>query len=315
MTNINNIKILHYLDRITDSHLPITADIFLTNICNNNCKYCTYKRHLGDIKEQDYMSFENFTKYVTILVNNGIKGIILTGGGEPTLNPDFDKITTWLEENNISYGINTNLNILKYCSPKYLKISLDGYDEKSYYEIRGTHSYNKVIKNIKDFIEYKNKKAKDTKVGIQILVKNASEILNFYEAHKHLDVNYFNFRPNEDKNFHYPKDELELILQNLNYLKQNDPRVIINYKWDYLDDNCSQCLAHWSQIALDTAGNVLFCCHKPEEIVGHIEDTDIFYKHYNATLNKNTCDIPCRLTGPNNVLLNIQQLKSDVEFI
>ena len=93
------------------------------------------------IEQKDYMSFEKFQIYTNILLKNGIKGIILTGGGEPTLNPDFDKITKWLEENHIPYGINTNFNIFKACKPKYLKISLDAYDEESYFKIRGVHTY------------------------------------------------------------------------------------------------------------------------------------------------------------------------------
>lgn len=315
MTNINSAKILHYMDRIVGSHQPITADIFLTNVCNNNCAYCTFKRHIGDIEQKDYMSFEKFQTYVNILLKNGIKGIILTGGGEPTLNPDFDKIIKWLEENNIPYGINTNFNIFKVCNPKYLKISLDAYDEESYFKIRGVHTYSQVINNIQNFLTWKKDNAKDTKVGIQILIKKSSDILKFYNAHSHLQVDYFNFRPNEDKNFIYSKDELKAIFKTLQALKERDSRVIINYKWEYLSDKFSQCLAHWSQIALDSNGNVLFCCHKPEEIIGHIEDPDILIKHHEAKLNFSSCDIPCRLTGPNNVLLNIQNLKEDIEFI
>lgn len=267
------------------------------------------------IEQKDYMSFEKFQIYTNILLKNGIKGIILTGGGEPTLNPDFDKITKWLEENHIPYGINTNFNIFKACKPKYLKISLDAYDEESYFKIRGVHTYQQVINNIQYFLTWKENNSKDTKVGIQILVKKSSDILKFYNAHKNLQVDYFNFRPNEDKNFIYSKDELEVIFKTLQALKEKDDRVIINYKWDYLSDKVSQCLAHWSQIALDSNGNVLFCCHKPEEIIGHIEDSDILIKHHQAKLNFSSCDVPCRLTGPNNVLLNIKNLKEDIEFI
>ena len=303
------------MDRIIGKHQPITADIFLTTICNNACPYCTYKRHNGEISNKDYMSFENFVKYSQIIINEGVKGIILTGGGEPTLNPDFDKITNWLEKNNIPYGINTNFNIIKYFKPTYLKVSLDGFNEESYYQMRGVYTYKKVIQNIEEYSKWKKINSPNTKLGIQHLVKNPSEILNFYEAHKHLDIDYFNFRPNEDKNINYTPEEYELILQNLNYLKKIDNRVVINYKWMYLNDNKTQCLTHWSQIALNVNGDVLFCCHKPKEIIGHITDNDIMDKHFSAKVNKNTCDIPCRLSGPNNTMYNINNLHSDLEFI
>ena len=34
-------------------------------------------------------------------------------------------------------------------------------------------------------------------------------------------------------------------------------------------------------------------------------DKDILEKHKNAKYNFNTCDIPCRLTGPNQTFLDL----------
>ena len=93
------------------SHKPITADIFLNSACNNKCPYCTYARYKQ--RSSTYMTFEAFKDNITILLANGVKGVILTGGGEPTINPDFDKITEFLEAESIPYGINTNFNVFK----------------------------------------------------------------------------------------------------------------------------------------------------------------------------------------------------------
>ena len=75
--------------------LPITADIFLTNFCNNHCNYCTYGRWDKLSRKPRYMTYDKFIEYVQILLQFNVKSIILTGGGEPTLNPDFEKITTY----------------------------------------------------------------------------------------------------------------------------------------------------------------------------------------------------------------------------
>ena len=42
--NITGEKMLSHIDRIAGEKKPITADIFLTNYCNNRCPYCTYGR-------------------------------------------------------------------------------------------------------------------------------------------------------------------------------------------------------------------------------------------------------------------------------
>ena len=61
----------------------------------------------------------------------GVQGFILTGGGEPTINPDFEKIAGWLTENDFQWGINTNFNKLVKVKPNYLKVSLDAYSMKA----------------------------------------------------------------------------------------------------------------------------------------------------------------------------------------
>ena len=129
------------------------------------------------------MSYNDFVKYATRLLELGVKGVILTGGGEPTINPDFDKITNWLESNDIRYGINTNFNVFRDPSPVYLKVSLDGYDEESYKRRRGVHAYSRVIENIKKYRS--DGRHKNTSLGVQIVVNELAEIEMFYDGVKY----------------------------------------------------------------------------------------------------------------------------------
>ena len=70
------------------------------------------------------MNIDDFKKYCNKLLDLGVKGFILSGGGEPTISKDFDLITDYLEENNLHYGINTNFNRLVFIKPDYLKEKL-----------------------------------------------------------------------------------------------------------------------------------------------------------------------------------------------
>ena len=97
--NITGEKMLSHIDRIAGEKKPITADIFLTNYCNNRCPYCTYGRWELNTGAQA-MRYEDFITYAKRLAVMGVQGFILTGGGEPTINPDFEKIAGWLTENN-----------------------------------------------------------------------------------------------------------------------------------------------------------------------------------------------------------------------
>lgn len=314
---ISNNKILYSIENVI-SRKPITADIFLNSACNNKCPYCTYARYKQ--RGSSYMTFEAFKDNITILLANGVKGVILTGGGEPTISPDFDKITAYLEAESIPYGINTNFNVFKAIKPNYLKISLDGYDRESYQKARGVDKYDTVISNIKEYLIYKHSSKLKTSVGIQTVATNIEDVVRFYEAHKGLDVDYFNIRPMESTCGEYYQDirnemERTIILDYLKEINKQDSRVCINYKWHEVRTQFDKCYANFSQIAINENSEVMYCCHKPYEIIGKLTDVDIWEKRERFQTNMQMCDVPCRLTAPNNFIQSLQDIPHDAAFI
>ena len=316
-SNIASGKILSHIDRIMHNHAPITADVFLDNYCNNNCPYCTYKRWHFDASAR-YMSFEDFKTYAKRMIELGVLGIILTGGGEPTISKDFDKITAWMEDNGIKYGINTNFNRYVEINPEYLKVSLDAWDRKSYETIRGVDAYDTVRENIKRYAEYKSS---GTKLGIQLLAKSVDDAFMFFDANKDLPVDYIVIRPVESTDGCYYKEERskyerpERIMRAIQVLQSEDNRVVMNFKWNMLHTKFEQCVGQWSQIAVNEIGEVMYCCHKPYQIVGHIMDDNILEKKRSAQTNMALCDVPCRLTSVNNILTQITNDQVNREFI
>lgn len=77
----------------------------------------------------------------------------------------------------------------------------------------------------------------------------------------------------------------------------------------------SSCVASWAQIALNEKGEVMYCCHKPYEVVGHIMDEDILEKKAGAKTDMRMCDIPCRMTAPNAFVAETQRERNGVCFI
>ena len=308
---------IYNLDNIV-SRKPITADIFLNSACNNKCPYCTYARYKQ--RSSSYMTFESFKDNITILLANGVKGVILTGGGEPTISPDFDKITDYLEQNSIPYGINTNFNVFKAIKPNYLKISLDGYDRESYQKARGVDKYDTVIENIKRYILFKQANKLKTSIGLQTVATKIEDVVRFYEAHKGLNVDYFNIRPMESTCGEYYQDEGHNfrrtgILEYLQSIHERDSRVCINYKWYEVRTQFDKCYANFSQIAINENSEVMYCCHKPYEIIGRLDDKDIWEKREHFQTNMQMCDVPCRLTAPNNFIQSLQDVPRDAAFI
>lgn len=297
-------KLLNFVERIEGSRRPITADVFLTNFCNNKCIYCTRYSH----RNGEYMRLADFVDYAHRLINMGVKGFILTGGGEPTISPDFNKITDWLEKNNIQYGINTNLNKPIFCNPNFLKVSIDSGNPIQYAKIRGKDSLGAVINNLKNIIEY-TKNNNKTKVGVQCIATSREQAESFYVLVKDIDVAYIQFRPVETTSDNYDYSQ---ILEYINSL--DDDRIVRSFKYELLHYEPKYCFGNWSVITIDVNGNVPYCCHKPDDIVGHITDVDILQKLQEHKTDMSTCERPCRLSGVNK-FLDGYKLENDQFFV
>lgn len=292
---INKDKLMMYYDRFKDGIKPITAEMIMTNFCNYDCSYCRYKHGKG------YFKFDDFTKAVKELERCGVKGFILTGGGEPFLNPDIERILNWLDDNNIKYGVNTNLTNLYKCGAEWIKTSIhENYDVEN------------VLENIKKCREIN----KSTVLGVQCIVKEKKDIKEFYDKYCDLDVDYIVFRPLEMQDKIYTKKQADEIIEELVKLKERDEKVSINYKWYMLGMKFDNCIANWTVATVDYKGDMWYCCHKPQEVVGNIfkdgalkvlEDKKSFKS------DMKVCDKPCRMTC-NNIILNGEKIKH-IEFI
>lgn len=319
MENIMGDKMFSHIKRALHDQRPITADIFLTNYCNNKCPYCTYGR--WELDAQVYsMKYEEFITYAERLRSLGVEGFILTGGGEPTVNPAFMMISEWMEKEGIHYGVNTNFNRLVYIKPDYLKVSLDGWDEESYEKRRGVRAYEKVRDNIARYASWKKVNSPETSLGIQIVVQDYEEIYRFYDVNKDLPVDYISFRPVESTagifyGHEYAEKGISQSIEAINKLKQEDERVTLNFKWEMLDRQEDKCTAQWAQIAVNERGEVMYCCHKPYQIVGHVMDEDILEKKRATYTDMGQCDIPCRMTAPNAFVAKAKKKRKDAFFI
>lgn len=305
---IRDSKLSNFTERVLYNHTPITADVFLTDYCNNHCSYCRYR----DARTGHYMEYNDFVHYVLRLRQLGVRGIILTGGGEPTINPHFDRICSWLEANGIDYGINTNLNVLKYIKPNFLKVSLDASTSQEYKAIRGVDGYDKVLNNIKEYSQWKTANSPHTVLGVQCIALSVRQVWAFYYACADLGVDYIQYRPLETHG--QPMDYTKLLeaLKIISGLK--GPKVVISPKFKLTKFRADSCAANWSVITIDTHGNVPYCCHRPNEIIGHILDDDILQRLRCHQPDMSACEVPCRLSMANSYLSTFTK-ENDINFV
>ena len=173
---------------------------------------------------------------------------------------------------------------------------------------------------IEDYAAWRRVYSPNTSLGIQWVASSVDEVFKFYNANQCLDVDYISFRPFESTNGKYYSTEEKRaqareISAAIEQLASNDERVIRNFKWDLLDRQENDCTANWAQIAINEVGEVMYCCHKPYQIIGHVMDDDILQKKEKARTNMKMCDIPCRMTAPNMFASKVKEKRKDEYFI
>jgi len=102
-------KLWHHLDAMEAYRDGLPYTVISTHIspegrCNLKCGYCSvWKRD-----QHNRLELETIKDYVRALRINGLEAVILTGGGEPTLYPDFNELVAWLDFMGIEVGLITN---------------------------------------------------------------------------------------------------------------------------------------------------------------------------------------------------------------
>lgn len=297
-------KLERFLERCEGERKPITAEVFLSDRCNLKCQYCRYGHSSGKV-----MEYRDFVMYAARLVEMGVKGIILTGGGEPTTCPDFQRICWWLERNGIPYGVNTNGIMPIMCDARFIKVSLDTGNSERYKEIRGRDKLEHVINNIADMVHWRNNGHEGTRIGVQCVATDRDDVISFYERVKCLGVDYIYLRPLEGVNVKRVS-ETE-VKEWLGEERMKDERLVMSFKFGLTGYRSPWCMANWSVITVDVDGNVPYCCHRPEEIIGNVMDLNIMEKKINYHADMRKCETPCRLSGANKYL---DDMRTDKEW-
>lgn len=101
----------HYLER--KDHVydlpPLAVEIHPTAICNYNCSHCSYanRNKCNEQLPQDIM-----VRLMQSLTKLRVKAVYFSGGGEPTLYPDWDIYIRELIDKNIQCALITNGSML-----------------------------------------------------------------------------------------------------------------------------------------------------------------------------------------------------------
>jgi MoaA/NifB/PqqE/SkfB family radical SAM enzyme len=105
-------KLLHHPEALRDlrsrRNHPIVLHIMPTEVCNLRCVFCSVAQRGEDGRLHKDLSLEQVSHVTGVLVPMGLKAVILSGGGEPTIYPRINALLEQVFDAGLQVGIITN---------------------------------------------------------------------------------------------------------------------------------------------------------------------------------------------------------------
>ena len=238
-------KIFHFKDKIDSLPIekkdilpPVHIRVKPTNVCAHNCCYCAYRAknlQLGkDMNERDYIPRDKMLEIIDDIIDMKVKAVTFSGGGDPFYYPYLLETAKKLAESPVQFatltnGVKLNEELAEIFADKatWIRISIDGWDDKSYSKYRGVKDgeFTKVIKNMESFKKLNGK----CYLGVSIIVDrdNAAHIYDLVKKLNDIGVDSVKVSPCivsndgiENNKYHQPvfdkvKEDLNRALEDL----------------------------------------------------------------------------------------------------
>lgn len=250
--------LLHSQDDGPDLTYPVSVELSLTNRCNLRCVWCSDH----DLRQRQGINTDLDTDTLLHLFKDmkagGTKGVVIEGGGEPTLHRDFDKIVQSLFEMGLPVGLITNgitpiaADTLKLF--EWIRVSLDASTPEEFKSLKGHNGFERVLSNIYNYAQ------SCSLVGIGYVVANCNmyDIETLVLRLRRYGVSYLQFRPVIDCPHLAPGD------LDLSYLKRyQNPNFSVVL--DGMQENAQgrngglPCTAHSLTTVITADGGVYLC--------------------------------------------------------
>jgi Fe-coproporphyrin III synthase len=168
-------KIWWHLDKISavrrgQQIIPAQVQLILSDLCQQGCHFCGYRRPDGFSSEQFGVYIDGHlhmnpnrmipTAKVREILEDcsalGVRAVQLTGGGEPTLHPQFIELVGLAQQLGIETALVSNGALLRpgweqvYPQMAWIRISVDAGTPETYAQVRAVHPtfFHKVLQHI-----------------------------------------------------------------------------------------------------------------------------------------------------------------------
>ncbi|MFC2061719.1 radical SAM protein [Elusimicrobiota bacterium] len=343
-------KILSHVDRINEwlqhglSH-PITYELDMTNICNNNCPFCFGFHNREEIPGT--MHKEKAFEIIDQIRDFGGRGLTFTGGGEPLCNPDTVETIKYAKEKGMDIGFISNGMLLDKEMGKslvencmWIRISLDAGSSKVYEKTHGMNgdTFEKVLENTELLVNLKNELDKEITIGLGYLTPpvHKEDMRDFVLLGKKLGVDYAQFRPMlkrfGEKRINFDTKEIIEYIKELSmeYSDETTKVLFSQHKYSELSNGhmirpYDKCHGHHFAAVIGADEKMYLCCHTrgiEKYCIGDLKENTIEEiwqserrKQVYSNINFHDCPYLCRCDSFNTILWNIKKEKDHKNFL
>ena len=177
--------------------------ISVTDRCNIRCFYCMPEHDVEFLPRQELLSFEEMTRFVSVVAKMGVNRLRLTGG-EPLVRKNVDGLITQLRRipgiEDIAMTTNGLLlkdyvSELKKAGLNRLNISLDGLSEATFQKISRRTGIQKVIEGIEAALDTGFDRIRLNAVSIAGITEKEIIPLARYAMERNLELRFIEFMP------------------------------------------------------------------------------------------------------------------------
>lgn len=224
---------------------PWVVELDPTTACNLACHGCIS----ANLLNQGGFKRDRIKELAKEFYENGIRAVVLIGGGEPMAHPEFGYLVDYFAEHDIHVGVTTNGTLIKkYMKPlanntKWVRVSVDAGSPEVFQKYRphisGKSQFNSIIDQMRELGRIKKGKMGYSYVILSkyddkgnFLETNATDISNAAKVARDIGCDYFEVKPAFDvthflaETSNKEKDIVKNQLEKIKSMNSSDFRVI-----------------------------------------------------------------------------------------
>ncbi len=258
-----------------ETEYPIELNFELNFSCNLSCPMCLWSTDVVAEKPESWFQFEKFSQIINDGVARGLCSVQFNFINEPLIRKDLPKFIAYARSKGVlDLILHTNGTLLTEqmsvalieAGLTRLNVSIDAFSEESYNQIRVGGNFEKVQRNILQFLDIRTQKVKRLPLLIVSFVRQKD---NEHELQKFVD-------------YWQQKADVIAIQEYANFFRISNQETSENRGEDFFSSTAKtvadfQCPQPWQRMAIRYDGSVLPCCsnYGTDLVIGNIKQNTV----------------------------------------